>query len=316
MDQWTIAAISAVLAVLCLSAGIAIWIRARRIQHRKTSAERGVGFRSATGSPAIGDVELDRRHELAHLARVSMVGELSGAIAHELNQPLTAILTNAQAAQRMLDADKADPREVYDILTDIISQDKRAVQVIQRLRALLAKDTTDQQVVDVVECSEEVLELAHSTLIARQVHVIARFGRDVPHVFVDRVQVQQVLLNLILNASDAMASSPQENQRQLTVASSMAAEGSVLVTVSDTGQGIAAHEFEKLFEPYYTTKRNGLGLGLSISRTIVAAHGGRIWAVNNPGAGATFCFTLPAVNREPDTPDSLINALGPAACLL
>lgn len=314
MDHWMIAAASATLATFSVFACIGAWLYARR--SRANSIERAVPVSVPEGpSTAIRDIELNRRQELAHLARVSMVGELSGAIAHELNQPLTAILTNAQAAQRMLNADNADPREVYDILGDIISQDKRAVQVIQRLRALLTKDTTEQQVVDPAECSQEVLALVHGTLIARKVHVTARYSRDVPHVLVDRVQIQQVLLNLILNASDAMASG-DENQRRLTVATSLAADGSVLMTVSDNGHGIAADEFERLFEPYYSTKRGGLGLGLSISRTIVAAHGGRIWAVNNPDVGATFCFTLPAASSESSPQNSRSSALGTAACLL
>jgi two-component system, LuxR family, sensor kinase FixL len=293
MDHWMIAAASGVVASLIF---LATCLRLPLARMRNAEGARDNVFAQTVPQGPVKDS--DRRRELAHLARVSMLGELSGAIAHELNQPLTAILSNAQAAQRMLKSDGAEHCEVYDILGDIIAEDKRAVQVIQRLRALLTKDATEVEVLDPAECSQEVLSLAHGTLVARKVRVSAMYCPDTPHVLVDRVQIQQVLLNLILNASDAMTESKGAAQRLLTIATSLASDGAVLISVSDNGPGIPADELEKLFEPYYTTKSNGLGLGLSISRTIVEAHGGRIWAVNNPEAGATFCFTLPSAQRE------------------
>jgi two-component system, LuxR family, sensor kinase FixL len=300
-------------AVACIGA----WMGRRYFRNRVMALGRAESAPlSDGGSMKTRNNETDCHPELAHLARVSMVGELSGAIAHELNQPLTAILTNAQAAQRMLNSEKCDPHEVYDILTDIVSQDKRAVQVIQRLRALLTKDSTEVEVLDPAECSQEVLSLADGTLVARKVRVSAVYARDVPEVLVDRVQIQQVLLNLILNASDAMTDSRDDEHRLLTIATSLASDGAVLITVSDSGPGIPADELAKLFEPYYTTKRNGLGLGLSISKTIVDAHGGRIWAVNNPEVGATFCFTLPAAVRERSTAEGPGIARSLATCFL
>ncbi|HET9448848.1 MAG TPA: ATP-binding protein [Steroidobacteraceae bacterium] len=223
-----------------------------------------------------------------------MVGELSGAIAHELNQPLTAILSNAQAAQRMLSSDGVNPREVYDILSDIVSEDKRAVLVIERLRALLTKDPTDAQIIDLAELTQEVLALAHSAIVAGKVTVAARLTPGVPFVLADRVQIQQVLLNLILNANEAMVSAKDGEQRRLSIATTLANDGGVLVSVSDTGCGIPADAIGRIFDSFYTTKARGLGLGLSISKMIVEAHGGRIWALNNSGAGATVCFTLPS----------------------
>ncbi len=296
MDTWLIAGGFGA-ALLVGAAYSAAWLVQRRRYERGDSARKqGEGVLAArVAQPS--EHPVTQRRELAHLARVSMVGELSGAIAHELNQPLTAILSNAQAAQRMLNAEQVNPREVYDILTDIVAEDKRAVLVIERLRALLTKEQTDAQVVDPALLVQEVLALAHSTLVAGKVTVAASLSSGVPAVLADRVQIQQVLLNLILNASEAMSATKDGAQRQLSIATTLANDGAVLVTVSDTGAGIPADTFDRLFDSFYTTKSSGLGLGLSISKTIVEAHGGRIWAVNNPGAGATFCFTLPPAAR-------------------
>ena len=239
----------------------------------------------------------EQRRELAHLSRVAMLGELSGSLAHELNQPLTAILSNAQAAQRFLAQETYDLAEVRDILGDIVDADKRAGEVIRRLRALLKKGETQLQPLDLNEVTSEALALAHADFISRGVLVKSELAPGLSGVRGDRVQLQQVLLNLIVNACDAM-SAGEAGQRTLTIVTSADGNGLVQVSIGDCGSGIPQETMDRLFEPFYTTKEQGLGLGLTICRSIVAAHGGRLWAVNNPVRGATFHLELPGHHGE------------------
>ena len=248
----------------------------------------------------VADMEVaQRRKEVTHLTRVAILGELSGALAHELNQPLTAILSNAQAAQRLLARAPADLATVGEILDDIVTDDLRAGEVITRLRALLKKDEGSFQPLDVNDVSTEVLALAHSELIERRVTVDTRLAPGLPSVRGDRVQLQQVMLNLLLNACEAMsANGPAE--RMLTVSTALDGDGLLLTSIADRGSGIPPDAADRLFEPFFTTKPHGLGLGLSICRSIIDAHGGRLWADNNPDGGATFTFALPAQNGDPN----------------
>jgi PAS domain S-box-containing protein len=234
----------------------------------------------------------EHRNEVAHLMRVASVGELSAALAHELNQPLTAILSNAQAAQLFLARDDVDLEDIRDILRDIVTDDQRAGEVISRLRNLLKKSDFQPQELNVNELIGEVLKLMKHELTARAVRVVTEFTADLPSIVGDRVQLQQVLINLILNASDAM-SRQAENARTLTLSSTRVEDSAVQISVTDTGSGIPRGDEEKVFEPYHTTKAHGLGLGLSLSRSIIRAHGGRMWAENRVAAGAMFYFTIP-----------------------
>ncbi|MGH7390187.1 MAG: GAF domain-containing protein [Candidatus Rokuibacteriota bacterium] len=239
------------------------------------------------------ELEIQRHRQLlAHLTRVATLGELSGALAHELSQPLTSILSNAQAAQRLMAREPVDLREVRDILTDIVDEDRRAGEVIRRWRTLLRKGETQLQPLDVNDVTNEVLRLAHGELIAHGVTVSARLTPGLPAVHGDRVGLQQVLLNLIVNACDAMTLN-EPAQRQLAVVTAPDGEGAVQVSIADRGGGIPADGIERVFEPFFTTKAQGLGLGLAICRSIIAAHGGRLWATNNVDRGATFRFVLP-----------------------
>jgi PAS domain S-box-containing protein len=233
-----------------------------------------------------------QREQLTHLARVVMLGELSGALAHELNQPLAAILTNAQAARRFLARGDTDLGEIQEILGDIVEEDKRAGEVIRRLRALYKKEDPVLKPVCVGDLVREALELTHGNLVERNVSVQPDL-QDGLMVLGDRVQLQQVLLNLIVNACDAMRLAPPA-RRQLRLASTLLADGRVQLTVSDSGAGIAPDAIGKVFDPFFTTKAEGLGFGLSISRTIVVQHGGQIDAVNNPAGGCSFRIWLPA----------------------
>jgi PAS domain S-box-containing protein len=232
-----------------------------------------------------------QRRQLQHLGRVALLGELSSAIAHELNQPLTAILANARAAQRMLQRERVDHKELHSILGDIASDDLRAGAVIHRVRALLRRGETDPQLVDINEVIAEVLDLAHSDLIQRAVSVTTNLAESMLLIVGDRVQLQQVLLNMIVNGCEAMVDNPRSD-RILTITTTTDNDA-VRVSVSDRGTGIANAVVDSVFEPFVTSKAHGLGLGLSICRSIVNAHGGRMWAVNNAGRGATFSVAIP-----------------------
>lgn len=233
-----------------------------------------------------------QRKQLTYLTRAVVLGELSGALAHELNQPLTAILANAQAAQRFMDRHPVNLEEIGDILDDIVDADKRAGEVIRRLRALFMKGEPTLQLLDVNEVVHEALDLAHGDLIRRRITMTLKLASGFGAVYGDRVQLQQVFLNLIVNACEAM-NDIAPDKRLLTFSSEPGADGSVLIAVSDSGPGIAAEATSRLFESFFTTKVHGLGFGLSISRAIVEEHGGRIEAINNPGGGATFRIVLP-----------------------
>lgn len=229
--------------------------------------------------------------ELAHLSRVAMLGELSGSLAHELNQPLAAILSNAQAAQRVLGHGTENVAEVREILKDIVEDDKRAGEVIRRLRVLLKKEDVELHSLDINEIVLDVLRLMRSDLLNRIVTASTGLASDLPAVRGDRIQLQQVLLNLVINACDAMIGSPARD-RQLDVRT-LLVDGHVEVCVADHGKGIPPEDLERIFQPFVTTKLHGIGLGLAVCRTIVNAHAGRIWATNNGTRGATVHFALP-----------------------
>ncbi|MGY1458375.1 MULTISPECIES: PAS domain S-box protein [unclassified Luteimonas] len=233
-----------------------------------------------------------QRDELAHLSRLALLAELSGSLAHELNQPLTAILANAQAAVRFLAHAPPNLEEVRDALANIVDSDKRAGEVIRRLRALLRKELSDYGSLDVNEVVLDVLRIIRSDLLNRSVEVVLDLAEGMPRVHGDKVQLQQVLLNLIMNASDAM--NDLAHGRELSVVTVLAADNRVTVSVSDIGKGIPDGDTERIFVPFVTSKREGLGLGLAVCRTIINAHAGTLWATNNAGPGATLAFSLPA----------------------
>jgi signal transduction histidine kinase len=240
-----------------------------------------------------GDLEMQRlRQELAHIGRVSAMGELTASLAHELNQPLTAILNNAEVAQHLLGSDVVDLVGIREILDDIVVDDQRATGIIQRLRRLLKKGDLEYVPLDLNEIVTEVARLVTSDAAVRTVSMRLTVAPDLPAVRGDRVQLQQVLLNLVLNGLDAMSASATSD-RILGIRTFRDGEAFVGVAVQDSGLGIAAQDAEHIFEPLYTTKREGLGMGLAIARTIVGAHRGRLTARNNVDGGATFQFLLP-----------------------
>jgi C4-dicarboxylate-specific signal transduction histidine kinase len=232
------------------------------------------------------------RQEMAHIGRVSAMGELTASLAHELNQPLTAILNNAQVAQRFLAAEVVDVVEMREILDDIVADDKRAADVIRRLRLLLKKGDLEYVSLDLNEVVTEVARLVASDAALRNVSMRLEAAAGLPRVRGDRVQLQQVVLNLVLNGLDAVAE-PATANRSLIIRTLADGAGVVGVAVQDSGPGIAKKDADHIFEPLYTTKAEGIGMGLAIARTIVEAHGGRLTATNNEDGGATFRFTLP-----------------------
>ena len=246
------------------------------------------------------EVEIQRqRAELAHVARVSTLGQLASALTHELNQPLGAILRNAEAAEIFLQNDKPNLEEIRAILADIRRDDRRAGDVIDRMRTLFKRRSLASGPVDLRNLVEDTVALARPDAEIRQMQIVVQASPHLPVIYGDRVQLQQVLLNLILNGMDAMNSTPKL-ERRLTVRVSETNDGNLLVAVSDRGTGIASEDIVHVFEPFFTTKADGMGMGLAISRTIIQAHGGEIRAANNALGGATFAFTLPP--REPSKP--------------
>ncbi len=233
-----------------------------------------------------------QRNEMAHLSRVTMLGELSGSIAHELNQPLSAILSNAQAAQRVL-ANGADLTELREILDEIVSEDKRADEVIRRLRLWLRKGEVQQHSLCVNEVVQDVLKLMRSDLINQKVTVDTELARNLPCVTGDPVQLQQVLLNLVVNACDAMTGCNTPERRLVIRTGLENGSSAVIVSITDRGSSIPEEKMEQIFEAFFTTKEKGMGLGLSVCCTIISAHQGKLWATNNPDRGATFHFSLP-----------------------
>jgi two-component system, LuxR family, sensor kinase FixL len=237
-------------------------------------------------------------HELAHANRVSMMGELAGALAHEVNQPLAAIVSNAQAAQRFLSGPECDLDELREILSDIASDGARAGEVIRRMRTLVTKETAGFQALDVNQVIRDAVVILKNDAVIHKVQIDLCLQPDLDVVRGDRVQLQQVVMNLVRNAIEAIdQGSPEDRTVQLE---SRAMLSEIEVTARDHGPGIPREMLDRLFEPFHTSKPHGMGIGLSISRSIVDLHGGRLFGRNNSDGGATFSFVLPVQPiREP-----------------
>jgi signal transduction histidine kinase len=236
--------------------------------------------------------------EVTHLSRTRTMGEFAASLAHELSQPLAAILANAQAGRRFLAGGRANVSEVRAILEDIDADDQRAGEMIRRMRALFKRHEVEVTCVDLNEVVREAVGLVHSEAVLRRVTLVLDLADGLGPVRADRIQVQQVLLNLILNAFEALsAPGVQGANRRVMLRTSLGADGYADVGVRDSGPGIPPEHLDRLFGSYFTTKRDGLGMGLSISQSIAQGHGGRLWATNNSDSGATFHLALPLFSR-------------------
>jgi PAS domain S-box-containing protein len=241
------------------------------------------------------------RSELAHVARVASLGALTASIAHEVNQPLSGILTNASTCLRMLDADPPNLDGARETVRRTIRDANRAAEVITRLRALFSNRETATEAVDLNEATREVIALSLGELQRNQVIVRPELAVDLPPVSANRVQLQQVILNLLMNGSEAM-SAVDDRPRELVISTARHEGDRARLTVRDAGVGLDARGTDAIFEPFYTTKRGGMGIGLSVSRSIIECHRGRLWAEPNDGPGAAFSFSLPgrAAVTEPE----------------
>ena len=236
------------------------------------------------------------RDELALMSRRARLGELTASIAHELKQPLAAILSNTQAALRFLSRDAPDLNEVHDILHDIVRDDKRAGEVIKRLHVPLKKSVPVFRPVDINEIIREVIALLKNEMGLKNVSLVMALAEGLPPVRGDTIQLQQVALNLILNGAEAMIDL-DDDSRKIIVSTNKHDEQTLKVSMRDSGRGLDGDTIDRIFDPFYTTKADGMGMGLSISRSIIEAHGGRLWAANNPDRGATFSFTVPVFEQ-------------------
>jgi PAS domain S-box-containing protein len=246
------------------------------IEDRKRAEEERLRLRQLEG-------------DLAHLNRVSMMGELAASLAHDIKQPLTGAVMSADACVRWLRRDPPDMTEAYEAASRIVSNVTRAAEIIDRVQALFKRGAPERELVDVNDIAREMIALLRHTANRNSISIRTELDAGLPATAADRVQLQQVLMNLMLNGIEAMKDAGGE----LILTSNRSEEGHILISVSDSGIGLPAHEAERIYEAFFTTKPQGTGMGLSISRRIIESHGGRLWASNNTGRGTTFQFSLP-----------------------
>jgi len=239
---------------------------------------------------------LANRRELWRTDRLLRMGELTASLAHELNQPLTSILSNARAAIRFIKSDRVDMNELTEILEDIAKDDKRAGDIIRSLRSMLKPDEEEPEVIEIDDLLGETIALFNSEAIIRNIRIETKFEDSLPPVEANRIQLQQVVINLLMNAAESMMD--EYENRKIVVETCIVNADRVQVAVRDYGTGIDVQELSRIFEPFFTTKHSGLGMGLSLARSIIEGQAGHIWAENNPGGGATFYFELPGVKVE------------------
>jgi len=271
------------------------WITARgrseQDAHGNVTQVQGV-LRDITDERRGREENEELRRELAHVGRISVLGTLSSSLAHELSQPLGAIQLNADAAELLLKRDDPDLEEIRHIIADIQRDDRRAAEVIDGLRKLLKRRQLEFAPVSIESLIQDVVSLLKSDAIARNVSLVVELEPALPTIRGDRVHLSQVLINLLMNGMDAVAALPV-GQRRVVMHADIDESGNVEIVVSDSGTGIPAEIMQRIFDPFYTTKSSGMGMGLSVSRTIVDAHGGKLWAENGAEAGARFHVTLP-----------------------
>jgi C4-dicarboxylate-specific signal transduction histidine kinase len=239
----------------------------------------------------------DARMVLAHVNRLATLGELTAAIAHEVNQPIAGAVTNAEAALNWLAAEPPDLREVHQALGAVVEDGKRASEIIARIRGMLANTPPRRERLNINAVIVEVIRLMRSEIQRNRVSLQTSLSNELPGIVGDRIQLQQVVLNLMLNAVEAISDKGQQ-PRELFISTEKQDASSILVTVRDSGAGLDLSSLDQVFQPFHTSKSGSIGVGLSICRSIVEAHGGRIWASASGGGGASFHFSLPAVTAK------------------
>jgi len=275
------------------------WIVAKGQRYGDSKPFRLMGVSFDDTERMKAEVEARKQWEhLAHVTRTGIMGELTASLAHEINQPLTAIQSNSEAAMRFMAASEPDTDEVCQILEDISRDNARASSIISKIRAMLKKEPIHFTVLDVNDLIADVLSLLRADSILRELVIIRDFSPELPPVFGDRVQLQQVIINLILNGAAAMKQVPPA-RRRLVIKTENQNESAVKVSVADFGTGIDEQNAQTLFEPFYTTKPHGMGMGLAISQTIIREHGGTIEASNHAERGAVFTLTFPVHQGDP-----------------
>ncbi|MHA1598794.1 MAG: ATP-binding protein, partial [Alphaproteobacteria bacterium] len=293
--------------VLLLTIGWATWIevlvarRTRELSQANSELERQISVRRL----AEEDAHM-RRAELAHVHRLNTMGEMASGFAHEINQPLSAITNYARGCIRRINKGTGDNTEILGALEQVAAQATRAGEVIKRIRTFVRKEEPESEITDINRVIRESLEYIESDADRQGVSLETKLQPGLPGVEIDVVQVEQVVLNLVRNAIEAMAETPAA-ARRLMVGSELTDRGEIRVTFTDTGPGLPVNTADSMFDPFVTSKQNGLGLGLSISRSIVEFHGGRLRASNSSDAGAVFSFTLPAVAADDEALEEKIN---------
>jgi C4-dicarboxylate-specific signal transduction histidine kinase len=246
----------------------------------------------AQASEALRQAQAD----LAHVSRLTTMGELTASLAHEVNQPITAAVNGASTCVRWLTREDPDLTEAREAALGVIRNARRAADIISRIRSILKKGELKRQLSDVNELTRETIALMRSEANRYSISVRTELDAGLPRVMADSVQVQQVLMNLITNGIDAMKD--VDRKRELAICSQWADNRMLMISVSDTGVGLPAQQADRIFDAFFTTKPHGIGMGLRISRSIVESHGGRLWAADNSPRGASFHFTLPAPAEE------------------
>jgi C4-dicarboxylate-specific signal transduction histidine kinase len=288
-DPRDILTLAAFLLIGIITSHLSERVRRETLNAKQCQAEAVAAHQVARRS----EQELREVHmELAHANRVATIGQLTASIAHEVNQPIAATVINAEAASRFLSAQTVDLDKVRQIQNDIVKDGNRAAEVISRIRGLIKKSPPRRDRLEINGAIREVIELTRGEADKKGIAVHAELPDHLPHIHADRVQLQQVILNLIINAIQAM-SGPSEGIRELHIAAENCGDEGVRVAVRDCGPGLSEESLQRLFEPFYTTKPDGMGMGLSICRSIIEDHGGRLWATRLHPHGALFQFTIP-----------------------
>jgi signal transduction histidine kinase len=236
------------------------------------------------------------QRDLARINRVTTMGELAASLAHEVSQPISGVITNGNVSLRRLGRNEPDLNEVREAVNKIVRDGQRAADILTRIRSQFEKGAAEREDLDINEINRETVVLLRDEAVRYNIVVRTELAADLPKVVGDRVQLQQVVMNLILNSIEAMKE--VDGTREMVIATQRVSSEQILVSVSDTGVGFPSQLTEQIFDPFFTTKPNGTGMGLRISRSIIQSHGGRLWAESTAGQGATFQFTLPAVTNS------------------